>query len=232
MNFKKSFLIIVLLLSFFSFAFISLPTSISNYNAAIVLKVIQDVKHKKQIGNWINTKPATQLETNDQLRTGDKSVAVIRFVDGSSLRVRENTLVTIFADKKERGLIKNTKIDVGKMRFDIEKQQDEDEFIITTPTAVATIRGTSGMVNVLEDGRTILTVESGVVDVRALFGAQQSGSVQAGNTSVITQDGDVSITRADEQQLNEVRNSLRSNEKYLRIQTPQGTFRIYYLDFE
>lgn len=232
MNFKKSFLIVVLLLSFFSFAFINLPTSISNYNAAIVLKVIQDVKHKKQIGNWINTKPATQLETNDQLRTGDKSVAVIRFVDGSSLRVREYTLVTIFADKKERGLIKNTKIDVGKMRFDIEKQQDEDEFIITTPTAVATIRGTSGMVNVLEDGRTILTVESGVVDVRALFGAQQSGSVQAGNTSVITQDGDVSITRADEQQLNEVRNSLRTNEKYLRIQTPQGTFRIYYLDFE
>lgn len=232
MNFKKSFLIVVLLLSFFSFAFINLPTSISNYNAAIVLKVIQDVKHKKQIGNWINTKPATQLETNDQLRTGDKSVAVIRFVDGSSLRVRENTLVTIFADKKERGLIKNTKIDVGKMRFDIEKQQDEDEFIITTPTAVATIRGTSGMVNVLEDGRTILTVESGVVDVRALFGAQQSGSVQAGNTSVITQDGVVSITQADEQQLNEVRNSLRTNEKYLRIQTPQGTFRIYYLDFE
>ncbi len=232
MNPKKSFLIVVLLLSSFSFAFINLPSNTSNYNAAIVLKVIQDVKHKKQIGNWTTTKPATQLETSDQLRTGDKSVAVIRFVDGSSLRVRENTLVTIFADKKERGLIKNTKIDVGKMRFDIEKQQDEDEFIITTPTAVATIRGTSGMVNVLEDGQTILTVESGVVDVRALLGAQQSGSVEAGNTSVITQDGAVSITQADEQQLNEVRNSLRTNEKYLRIQTPQGTFRIYYLDFE
>lgn len=224
--------VLVTLLATLSFAFLPLPSNPSIYNAAVVLKVIQDVKHKKPQTDWLTTKPATTLEAKDQLRTGDKSVAVIRFIDGSSLRVRENTIITIYADKKERGLIKNTKIDVGKMRFDVEKQQDEDEFIITTPTAVATIRGTSGFVNVLEDGETILTVESGTVDVRALFGAQQSGTVEGGNTSFISRDGNVSIGQASEQQLNEVRNSLKTNEKYIRVQTPQGTFRIYYLDFE
>ncbi|MFN4110973.1 MAG: FecR domain-containing protein [Ignavibacteria bacterium] len=227
-----AFLLIIILISFVFSAFFPLPSNTSFFNAAIVLKVIQDVKHKKPQTDWLQTKPATTLEAKDQLRTGDKSVAVVRFIDGSSLRVRENTIITIFADKKDRGLIKNTKIDVGKMRFDVEKQQDEDEFIITTPTAVATIRGTSGFVNVLEDGQTILTVETGTVDIRALIGAQQSGTVEAGNTSTITKEGNVSITQANEQQLNEVRNSLKTNEKYIRIQTPQGTFRIYYLDFE
>lgn len=229
---RNIIVVLVTLLATLAFAFIPLPSNPSIYNAAVVLKVIQDVKHKKPQTDWLTTKPATTLEAKDQLRTGDKSVAVIRFIDGSSLRVRENTIITIYADKKERGLIKNTKIDVGKMRFDVEKQQDEDEFIITTPTAVATIRGTSGFVNVLEDGETILTVESGTVDVRALFGAQQSGTVEGGNTSFISRDGNVSIGQASEQQLNEVRNSLKTNEKYIRVQTPQGTFRIYYLDFE
>lgn len=118
------------------------------------------------------------------------------------------------------------------MRFDVEKQQEDDEFIITTPTAVATIRGTSGMVNVLEDGQTLLTVETGSVEVKALFGAQQTGVVEAGNTSIVTRDGTVSISQANQEQLNEVRNSLKTNEKYIRIQTPEGTFRIYYLDFD
>ena len=225
-------LVTILILSLIITAFQPLPNNPSAYNAAIVLKVIQDVKHKKPTTNWINTKPATQLETADQLKTGSKSVAVVRFVDGSSLRVRENTTITIFADKKERGLLKNTKIDVGKMRFDVEKQQEEDEFIITTPTAVATIRGTSGFVNVDENGQTLLVVETGVVDVRALFGAQQSGTVEAGNSSFINLEGNVTINSSTEQDLNEARNSLRTNEKYIQIQTPQGTFRVYYLDFE
>ncbi|MCR4416404.1 MAG: FecR family protein [Ignavibacteria bacterium] len=223
----------ILIFSFVLFAgFIPLPESPSAYNAAIVLKVIQDVKHKKPTADWVQTKPATQLETADQLKTGNKSVAVIRFVDGSTLRVRENTTITIFADKKDRGLIKNTKIDLGKMRFDVEKQQEEDEFIITTPTAVATIRGTSGFINVDEDGQTLLVVESGIVDVRATLGAQRSGSVSAGNSSFINREGNVFINASTEQEKNESRNTLRTNEKYLQIQTPQGTFRIYYLDFE
>lgn len=221
---------IISILIFTAFQFI--PNNPSAYNAAIVLKVIQDVKHRKPTTDWLKTIPATQLETADQLKTGEKSVAVVRFVDGSTLRVRENTTITIFADKKERGLIKNTKIDVGKMRFDVEKQQDEDEFIITTPTAVATIRGTSGFVNVDENGQTLLVVESGVVDIRALFGARQSGSVEAGNSSFINREGNVSINPSTEQERNESRNTLKTNEKYLEIQTPQGKFRIYYLDFE
>lgn len=217
------------------FLFTAFTPSINNskgYNAALVLKVIQDVKHKKTGANWLVTKPATQLETKDQLKTGEKSVAVVRFIDGSTLRVRENTIITIFADKRERGLIKNTKIDIGKMRFDVEKQQQEDEFIITTPTAVATIRGTSGFVNVDEDGQTLLVVETGVVDIRALVGAQQSGTVEAGNSSFINKEGNVVIGSATEQQLNETRNSSKTNEKFIRVQTPYGTFKIHYLDFE
>jgi hypothetical protein len=229
---KNLWLLFISIFALSSMAFAPFVFNPSAYNVAIVLKVIQDVKHKKPQLDWLSTKPATQLETKDQLKTGDKSVAVVRFMDGSSLRVRENTIITIFADKKERGLIKNTKIDVGKMRFDVEPQQEDDQFIITTPTAVATIRGTSGFVNVLEDGRTFLTVESGVVDVRALLGAQQSGTVQAGSTTEITPDGNVTVNKSTPEQINESRNSLRTNEKFLRIQTPEGTFRIYYLDFE
>lgn len=200
--------------------------------AAIVIKVVQDVKHKYKDTDWIKTKTNTTLESKDFIKTGEKSIAVLKFLDNSTLRIRENTIVQVFADKRERGLIKNTKIDVGKMRFDVEKQREEDEFIITTPTAVATIRGTSGLVEVLEDGSTFLYVDEGSVNVRSLLGARESGTVNAGFYSSISTDGRFNISTATSTQSNEFKNALRTNEKFLRIQTNQGTFRIYYLDFE
>ncbi len=209
-----------------------IPSSVPGNAPAIVTKVVKEVKHKKPKKDWNITLPATELENNDQLMTGDRSLAVLRFIDGSSLRVRENTIITVYANRKERGLIKTTKMELGKMRFDVEKQHEEDEFIITTPTAVATIRGTSGIIEVLDDGQTLLVVESGVVEVRALTGAQQSDSVEEGNSTLISSDGIISISKATTEQLNESRNFLRTKEKSLLIQTPQGNFRIYYLDFE
>ena len=200
--------------------------------AAIVTKVIQDVKHKYKDTDWMKTKANTTLESKDFIKTGERSVAVLKFLDNSTLRIRENTIIQVFADKRERGLIKNTKIDVGKMRFDVEKQREEDEFIITTPTAVATIRGTSGLVEVLEDGSTFLYVDEGSVNVRSLLGARESGTVNAGFSSSISTDGRFNISTATSTQSNEFKNALRTNEKFLRIQTTQGTFRIYYLDFE
>lgn len=224
----------VLFFIIFSFVFVTGFKSyyLSYMNTAVVVKVIQDVKHKKPNTDWTQTKPATPLQTKDELKTGDKSVAVLKFLDGSTIRVRENTTIRIFANKVGKGLKKNTEIDVGKMRFEVEQQQEDDEFIITTPTAVATIRGTSGLVSVLEDGSTFLTVEEGVVEVKAKLGVGESGVVEAGRTSLITFEGEVNIENTSPELLNELKNSLRTNEKYIRVQTPQGTFRIYYLDFE
>lgn len=200
--------------------------------AAIVTKVIQNVEHKSGDTDWALTKPLTQLETSDVLRTGEKSLAIIRFLDGSNLRVREKTTITIYADKKQNGLSKNTRVDAGKMRFETVRQKGDDEFLITTPTAVASIRGTEGVIHVLDDGATMLTLDSGRVDIRATLGAQQSGAVEGGMTALISTEGNVSVDYSTQEQLDDSRKSTMSKEKYIIIQTNVGTFRLNYLDHE
>ncbi|MBU2447225.1 MAG: FecR family protein [Bacteroidetes bacterium] len=200
--------------------------------AAIVTKVIQSVEHKSADSDWTSTKHLTMLETSDVLRTGERSLAIVRFLDGSNLRVREKTIITIYADKKPNGLSKNTRIDVGKMRFETVKQKGDDEFLITTPTAVASIRGTKGLVHVLDNGATIITLDSGKVDVRATTGAQQTGTVEGGMTAMISTEGNVSVDYSTQEQIDESRKSTMTKEKFIIIETNVGRFRLNYLDHE
>ena len=230
---KRLYKILVILIAVSFFTAATIPTFNFNlYTAAIVTKVIQDVKHKTENTDWIQTKPLTQLKTNDLLSTGVRSVAVLKFVDGSILRVRENTTIVIFADKKEKGLVKNTKLENGKIVFDVKKQIDDDKFIITTPTAVATIRGTSGLVETLSDGSTLLMVETGIVEVESLGDKRETKSIEAGITSVISPDGTITTNETTEEQRKNFKSSNKTNEKSVQIQTNRGNFRIYYLDEE
>jgi F0F1-type ATP synthase epsilon subunit len=217
----------------FSFIGATNPSLINKYyTAAIVTKVIQDVKHKSVESPWIETKPLTQLKTNDMLNTGKRSVAVLKFVDGSIVRVRENSTIMILAEKKDRGLVKNTKLENGKIVFDVTKQIDDDRFIITTPTAVATIRGTSGLVELLQDGSTLLTVEFGVVEVESLGEKKETISVEAGITSIINSDGTITTNESTEEQRKNFQSSNKTNERFIQIQTNRGNFKVYYLDSE
>jgi ferric-dicitrate binding protein FerR (iron transport regulator) len=204
----------------------------NSYTAAVVTKVIQDVKHKSGDDDWVQTKPLTQLKNNDLLSTGVKSVAVLKFVDGSILRVREKSTIVIYADKKERGLIKNTKLENGKILFDVNKQSDDDKFIITTPTAVATVRGTAGLVETLEDGSTLVFVERGVVDVESTGENRDTKTLEAGKVSIVKSDGTILLSDANEEQRANYLSSNKTNEKSIQIQTNRGNFRIYYLDSE
>lgn len=203
-----------------------------SYTAAIVTKVIQDVKHKSGDSDWIKTKTATQLKTKDLLNTGKRSVAVLKFLDGSIVRVRENSTIMILADKKDKGLIKNTKLENGKIVFEVNKQSIDDSFIITTPTAVATIRGTSGLVEILDNGSTLLIVETGVVEIQSTGENKETKSVEAGTTSIINPDGSIVSTESTEEQKKSFQNANKTNEKVMQIQTNRGNFKFYYLDSE
>ncbi len=233
MNFNKTTILFISSLALFSlFLSEGFSTESKKSTAAIVTKVIQNVEHKSGDSDWAATKPLTQLETSDVLRTGEKSLAIVRFLDGSNLRVREKTTITIFTEKKPNGLSKDTRIDAGKMRFETVKQKEDDEFLITTPTAVASIRGTEGLVHIMDDGATLLTLDSGRVDVRASVGARQSGIVEGGMTALISTEGNVSIDFSTPEQIENSLKSTMTKEKYIIIQTNVGTFRLKYLDHE
>ncbi len=195
---------------------------------AVMMKIIKEVKLKKLNNDWKDAKIGLPLITGDEVKTGSKSLALIKFTDNSLLRLRENTLVKIYADKKGNSISKNTYIENGKVGFKVTKQEDE-EFQLTTPTMVASIRGTEGFIQTNEDGSSLLVVETGSIDINALLGNKQFGNVKDGQYALVGSDGEVIIGEVTEEQKEEGNSIKKTNSKKIIIKTNSGDLIIEYL---
>lgn len=200
---------------------------------ALIMKVVQDVEFKKSNSvDWAKAKSGEMLITGDEVRTGGKSLALIKFLDNSLLRVRENSVVKIYADKQQdKRVSKTTHIEKGKVGFEISKQKN-DEFRFTTPTMVASIRGTRGMFRVMDDGSSLLVVDEGAIDVASTLGDRRTGRVEGGRFALVGPDGTLETGNATEDQQKESDNSRRTRTKKLIIKTSRGNMVIEYLGNE
>jgi len=196
---------------------------------AIVMKVVKDVSFKKVDGDWTTIKIGQALSTGDEIKTGAKSLALVKFTDNSILRVRENCSIKIYADKNDKQISKNTFIGKGGVNFEVAKQQQNEEFQFTTPTMVASIRGTKGFFQVGDEG-TVLVLEEGAIDYKSLLGEQIKGNVRGGNSVVFTNDGQVTVATISPDQQRQLEDSKKTNTKKIIIKTNQGDLIIEYLE--
>jgi len=105
------------------------------------------------------------LFAGDRVWVQANSYAVLTFADKSTLRLSANTQLDIVdLSKDEEKEISIFKIFIGKVWATVEKiLKPGDRVEIQTPTAVAGVRGTSWVTNVLEDGTTYVNGLSGIV---------------------------------------------------------------------
>lgn len=198
-------------------------------SVAILNKVVKDVEHQKiQTDDWEEAKRGMTLQDGHSIRTGGRSLALVTFLDKSLLRVRENSIVKIFSSIEGTKQNKNTQIDQGVVNFDVSKQQDE-EFKFTTPTGLASIRGTSGYFEVIPD-KTWLIVEEGLVEVKALSNGGEVQNVGAGNTAEIDKEGNISIRPTTEDEKAKLNNSKKDKTIKYIIETSEGEYELELFD--
>jgi len=154
---------------------------------ALMSKVILDVARKEVGKEW---QPATRGETlfsGERVRTGEKSIAVIKFKDNSMLRVREKTEVVLTGSSQGSAFSKSTELQRGVIGFNIKKQQAGEEFQFSSPTSVASIRGTSGQFDA-QDSSDKLIVLDGLVHFLNKI-SSDSLDVAGGFTGISNPDG-------------------------------------------
>jgi ferric-dicitrate binding protein FerR (iron transport regulator) len=118
---------------------------------------------KKGTSQWRNAKPGIQLDVGDQLYTYEESFAEIRYSIGTVLRMDEKTKVTIEASSEKT--IK-TKTSMGNVWVNMKKLiSTGKQFEVSTPTAVAAIRGTVFDFSYTPDSATYVNVFEGKVAV-------------------------------------------------------------------
>lgn len=214
---KKIYLLAIIL----SFALLNIY-ALTPPSVGVLTKVIQKVEYKYvEDGNWDNAELGGILYDGDEVRTGNRSLALLKFLDNSLLRVRQNSIVTIYGTKENSKLNKNTFIQQGKVGFEVSKQEDE-EFKFTTPTGVASIRGTSGFFEVPVDGSMLLYVDEGLVEIESQLGSKASGSVGAGQVARINTNGDLNIESASDAVKNEYNSLQRDETKRIRLKLNNG----------
>lgn len=105
-----------------------------------------------------------KLENGDKIITKKKSYAAISFIDDASfIRIRPNSTCIIRGEKEKDKISKNIFLEVGMLFARIFKQKGK--FQISTPTSVASVKGTEWITEQKLEGGTFYYGLKGVVEV-------------------------------------------------------------------
>lgn len=165
---------------------------VADDQVAIFTKVYNDVQVKPDKGNWYSAKRAGALKNGDNIKTGDGSNAVVKFMDGSILRVRPKSELVVYSERNGAKIDKQVSVDVGTIGFDVRKRKDE-AFRFTSPTSVASIRGTAGGYST-DDAADILTILTGLGELENKITGQKV-DVGSGQTGVLDKKNGTMSTR-------------------------------------
>lgn len=189
---KQNFMIkIVFLLIFSASLIVAKP-------AAVVIKASGDITIKSVSGTSTKAKRGTKLESGDLITTGSNGRLAVKFLDDNSLlRIRNNSSCTINTKKEKNSVAKNIFVEVGSIFSRITKGPNTS-FRVTTPTSVASVKGTSYWTVQKFKGATQYFGEEGLVEISndagtALMKEGETGIVSSNNSKPLvrkTKDGE------------------------------------------
>ncbi len=159
---------------------------------AIIIKAKGQVSIKNsKTGKSVTAKRGTRLSNEDKITTGKKGRIALKFIDDNSLvRVRPNSTLTIKTKKEKNSVTKNIFVEVGAIFSRITRQKSS--FRITTPTSVASVKGTAYWTIQKFKAGTIYFGEEGVVELSNDAG---SALLKAGETGIVTSKNSKPIVR-------------------------------------
>jgi len=204
---------------------LAVPSPLRAQTASVGLfsKVILDVNRKAGALEWAKAERGQTLASGDRVRTGERSLAIIKFKDNSLLRVRESSELTLQGETKNRSFSKSVTVEKGVVGFNIQKQQPDEEFRFTSPTSVASIRGTSGSFGGDESSwRTV--VLTGLVEVENTV-SRKTVQVGPGFTAVALPDGSLDLRASTAEEVSEAEALTRAGEENrleIDLQDPNG----------
>jgi hypothetical protein len=194
---RKSFSAPVHILAACCTATLVLASSLLAQNSAqpigVVSKVILDVSRKSSTADWAKASKGDMVATGDRVRTGEQSFAILKFNDNTMVRVRERSELAVTGSIQDKKFSKSVNLDNGAVGFKVAKQHVGEEFRFTSPTSVASVRGTDGYFAMAPGGDT-LTIITGNVNLLNRF-SSRAVDVGEGFTGISNPDGSV-VTRA------------------------------------
>lgn len=140
---------------------------INKETLAIVTKSTGDVKYKNYLSNEFSNelKMGSQLFNNDLIVTDSDGFVKFSYLDdGTTIKIHHDSELYVRGQINKKSISKRINMSNGLLKLDVSKQND-DEFMVITPTSVASVKGTSFILESNEDGDSFFGYE-GTVEIR------------------------------------------------------------------
>ncbi len=176
----------------------------------LISKVIQDVTRRVSGQEWEKATRGQTLASGDMVKTGAKSLAVLKLKDNSLLRLREESEVVVTGTLRGKEFSKSIEVRQGVLGFNIKKQGAGEQFRFSSPTSVASVKGTGGAFRV--NGSDTLTVVEGLVALTNSV-SNTSVDVPAGYTGISRPDGTVESRVSTAAELSAAEDAMRTGDQ-------------------
>ncbi|MFA6456471.1 MAG: FecR family protein [Bacteroidota bacterium] len=188
---------------------VSVTTAQKKKALATIFKPVGTVDYKAGEKDWTIAKPATPLMAGDIVRTQENSFAIVKFLENSVVRVQEKSEVTINGEIAKGEFSKNVYLQRGEVGFQVKKRANE-KFEFSTPTSVASIRGTGGLLIAGADSNDVLILGSGNVDFKNLI-SNAIMKVKAGQTAFSMSNGTIRVEESSQEEKRLMKQGTQSN---------------------
>lgn len=172
----------------------------SSSKVAIAIKTKGDVSViYKGLNSEQVLKPGSPLSNQDKIKTGKNGYIALMYLDDKTVvKMLEDSDLTIMGDRSGNKINKSLDIKYGRVAANVKPQKGK-EFRISTPTSVASVKGTEFAIQSDPSSGDSFTLIEGLIEVtNSVTG--ESTQVQEGETAISTPDGslDVAETTSDD----------------------------------
>ena len=202
---------------------------------AIAIKTKGDVSI---IHKGLNTaqalKPGSPLSDQDKIRTGKNGFVAIMYLDDKTvLKMLGNSDMTILGQRSGVKINKSIDIKYGKIAAAVTPQKGK-EFMIATPTSVASVKGTELAIDSDPSTGDSFTLIEGLIEVTNNLTGETT-EVQQGETAVSTPEGSLEVnntTQGDLEGFEEADMQVSTQELRFEVEDENGNTKEIIIKFQ
>tara|TARA_Y100001970_G_scaffold225140_1_gene277908 strand:+ start:102 stop:1262 length:1161 start_codon:yes stop_codon:yes gene_type:complete len=171
---NRLIILIILCFSLLSSANAKVVAAISTMKGLVMVKPVGSRK-------YIPAYKGQMLKNGEWIKTKDGVFVAIVFLDGSNIKIQQQTEIKITSYRMTAKELKtNLEMSKGQAWSDVASQGSGGEFKITTPTAVASVKGTEFDLEFdIENSATTLVVLEGSVEFAGELGTILAGAMES-----------------------------------------------------
>ena len=195
-------------------------TIVSASKVAVAIKVKGEASVTfKETNSMQPLKPGTPLSDQDKVKTGDNGFVALMYIDDKTVvKILGNSNLDILGERSGAMINKSINIEYGKVTAAVIKQEGK-QFRVSTPTSVASVKGTSLAINSDPSTGDSFTLIEGFIEVTNIV-TGESTDVKEGETAISTNEGSLEVNETTEQDL------LGFDDANIQISTQEIRFEI------